>query len=161
MTPEEKMNFKRVSPTEIEVSRIFAAPRALVFDVFTKAEHLLQWMWGPDEWKLAECAIDLRVGGAFRYVWRNADNVEMGMNGRYREITRPEKIVHTEIFDEDWTGGETVVTTTFTDVDGGTQVKTMVAYQSEAGCDGATKTDMLAGWARCYERLEELLPKPG
>ncbi|GAB4519132.1 MAG: SRPBCC family protein [Parvularculaceae bacterium] len=157
MTPQEKMNFKRLSETEIEVSRVFAAPRALVFDAFTKAEHLKRWMGGWDDTALVCCMVDFRVGGAFRYVWRSEKAGDIGMDGRFREITPAEKIVHTEIFDQDWTGGEALVTTLFADEGAGTRVTTTIAYSSAAACDGVLKSDMLAGWSHCYDRLEELL----
>lgn len=157
MTPQDKMNFKRLSATEIEVSRVFAAPRALVFDAFAKPEHLKRWMGGWNDTEMAECAVDFRVGGAFRYVWRSEKMGDIGMEGRFREIVPAEKIVHTEIFDEDWTGGEVLVTTLFEDEGAGVRVTTIIAYSSKEACDGVLKSDMLAGWSHCYDQLEKLL----
>src|SRR5260370_36564073 len=70
---------------EIVLTRVFDAPRHLVFDAFTKPELLKRW-FGPRGWSLALCEVDLRVGGTFRYLLRRPDGNEMGMRGVYREI---------------------------------------------------------------------------
>ncbi len=152
-TPE---TFKVTLPSdrEVRVARDFAAPRALVFEAFTRADLVRRWMYGPDDWRMAECEIDLRVGGRYRYVWRNPEKGDMGMGGSFREIVPPERLVYTELFDEDWTGGETVVTTTFEEMDGRTTVTTTVRYSSPAARDAALKTPMLEGWAQTYDRLD-------
>src|SRR5262249_13590240 len=100
---------------EIVMTRTFDAPRELVFEAWTRPNLVKRWLYGPEEWKLAVCDIDLKVGGALRFVWRHTDGRTMGMSGIYREIAPPERLVFTELFDEDWTGGETVVTMVFTE----------------------------------------------
>src|SRR3979490_3343652 len=96
---------------EIVMTRALDAPRRLVFDAFTKPELVKQWLLGPPGWSMPICEIDLRVGGAYRYVWRrDSDGSEMGMGGTYREIVRPERIVNTELFDTAWYPGEAVAT---------------------------------------------------
>lgn len=145
------------SPQEIVVARTFDAPRALVFEAFTKPEMVKQWLFGPDEWRMVQCEIDLRPGGAYRYVWRHREKGDMAMGGTYREVVAPERLVHTELFDQDWTEGETVVTTVFAEKDGRTMVTTTVRYSSERARDGALKTGMLAGWGQGYGRLEGYL----
>ncbi len=67
-----------------------------MWDAWTIPEHVTQWMLGPDGWSMPVCEIDLRVGGAWHYVWRKSDGEEMGMRGEYREITPPERLVQTE-----------------------------------------------------------------
>src|SRR5262245_8270777 len=103
---------KVTTPTdrEIVLTRVFDAPRHLVFDAMTRPELLKRWFFGPPSWSLAVCEIDLKVGGAYRYVWRGPDGVEMGMGGVYREIVVPERIVCTEKFDQPWYPGEAVGT---------------------------------------------------
>ena len=82
---------------EIEVIRAFDAPKNLVYDACTKPELVRRWLLGPPGWTMPVCNIDLRVGGAFRFVWRNqADGREMGMGGVYREIVTNERTVNTE-----------------------------------------------------------------
>ena len=79
------------SDKEIVLTRVFDAPRHLVFDALTKPELLKRW-FGPRGWSLVVCDVDLRVGGAWRFVLRGPDGTEMGMSGIYREIARPERI---------------------------------------------------------------------
>ena len=142
---------------EIVLTRAFEAPRELVFDCFTKPELVKRWLFGPADWSLPVCEIDLREGGAIRYVWRHPDKPDMGMSGVFREIARPERIVHTEVFDVDWTGGETRVTTELGEQDGETTVTTTVRYAYREAREGALKTGMTAGISRTYDRLDELL----
>ena len=73
------------SECEIVITRVFNAPRNLVFDCWTKPELLRRWMLGPEDWIFAVCEIDLKVGGKYRFVWRNSEGNEMGMGGVYRE----------------------------------------------------------------------------
>src|SRR5690349_13726980 len=84
---------------EILMTRVFEAPRHLVFDALTKPELLKRW-FGPHGWTLVECEIDLRVGGAWRFLSRGPNGQVMGMRGVYREIAPPEKLQYTESFDE-------------------------------------------------------------
>jgi uncharacterized protein YndB with AHSA1/START domain len=142
---------------EITVSRTFQAPRQVVFDAMTKPEIVKRWLYGPSEWPLVECTIDLRPGGKLRYVWRHKERGDMGMSGVYREVVPPARLVHTELFDQDWTGGETLLTTTFEEKDGHTTVTTTVRYSSPEARDGALKTGMIEGWSQGYDRLDEML----
>jgi uncharacterized protein YndB with AHSA1/START domain len=106
---------------EIVVTRVFDAPRRLVFDAYTKPELIKQWLIGPDGWSMPICETDLRPGGKYRYVWRNdTDGSEMGMGGIYREVAPPERIVATELFDEAWYPGEAVDTIVLTEQGGKT-----------------------------------------
>src|SRR5687767_13784241 len=143
---------------EVAMTRVFAAPRRLVFDAWTRPELLRRWLYGPsDDWSLAVCDVDLRVGGAIRWVWRGPDGREMGMRGVYRQVAPPDRLVHSEIFDEDWTGGETLVTIDFAERDGKTTVTMTVLYSSREARDGAMKTGMEDGMAVGYDRLDAIL----
>src|SRR6478752_2284371 len=93
------------SDREIEMTRRFDAPRALVFDAYTRPELLRRWLGVFGGWSFATCEVDLRVGGSYRYVWRHVDGMEMGMGGVYREVVRPERVVSTEKFDHAWYEG--------------------------------------------------------
>ncbi len=150
---------KVTTPTEREIvmTRVFDAPRSLVFDAYTKPELLRRWLLGPPGWSMVVCEIDLRVGGAYRYVWRNADGTEMGMGGVHREIVPPERIVITALFDQDWTGGETLNTLLLTEQDGKTTLTNTVLYSSREARDNALRTGMEQGMAAGYDRLAELL----
>jgi uncharacterized protein YndB with AHSA1/START domain len=145
------------SDRELVMTRVFDAPRGMVFDALTKPELVQRWLLGPPGWTMPGCEIDLRVGGQYRYVWRNADGREMGMGGTFREIVRPSRIVTTELFDEDWTGGETRVTTEILERSGKSALTTTVRYASREAGDGAIKTGMAKGVEASYDRLEQLL----
>lgn len=145
------------SDLEITVTRTFAAPRPVVFDAFTKPEIARRCMYGPDDWPLVDCTIDLRVGGALRLVWAHTETGAMGMSGTYREVTPPERTVNTELFDEDWTGGEAVVTTVFAAENDWTTVATTVLYASQQVRDTVHGTCIEAGWKPMYARLDRLL----
>jgi uncharacterized protein YndB with AHSA1/START domain len=112
------------------------------------------WLYGPEEWPLAVCEIDLRVGGAAHFVWRHRDGKTMGMSGVYREIAPPKRLVFTELWDEDWTGGEAVVTMALAEHAGKTTLAMTVLYPSSAA---VLKTPMERGMAQSYNRLDELL----
>ncbi|HEV2671490.1 MAG TPA: SRPBCC domain-containing protein, partial [Gemmatimonadales bacterium] len=101
------------TPTDLDVviTRVLDAPRGMVFDAFTKPDLVRRWLLGPPGWTMPVCEIDLRVGGKYRYVWENADGQRMAMGGTFTEIVRPARMVATQLFDEDWTGGETLVMT--------------------------------------------------
>lgn len=142
---------------EILMTRLFDAPRDLVFDAFTKPHLIKRWLIGPEGWSLPVCEVDLKVGGSLRYVWRHTNGTDMGMSGTFREIRRPERIVHKELFDEDWTGGETLVTSVFTEQDGGTLMRQTILYASREARDQVLKSPMEEGVARSYDRLAELL----
>ena len=143
---------------EIAMTRVFDAPRRLVFDAWTRPNLLKRWLYGPEEWPLAVCEIDLRVGGALRFVWRHRDGKDMVMSGVYREIMPSERLAFTELWDEDWTGGEALVTIVFAENAGTTTLTQTVLYSSRAARDAVLKTPMEHGAAVSYDRLAELLP---
>jgi uncharacterized protein YndB with AHSA1/START domain len=146
---------------EIAMTRVFDAPRRLVFDALTKPELVKQWLLGPPGWSMPVCEIDLRVGGAYRYVWRKDSGREMGMGGVYREIVAQERIVCTEVFDDAWYPGESLNTTTLAEKDGRTTLTTTMRYVSQEARDGVLKSGMESGVAVSYDRLEQLLASQG
>ena len=147
------------TPTDLElvVTRAFNAPRHLVFDCLGKAELLQRWLLGPPGWTMPVCEVDFRVGGKFRYVWRNAEGRDMGMGGEFVAIDAPERIVHEEIFDEDWTGGRTRVTTDLTESGGKTMMVMTILYATKEARDGAKASGMAEGMEFGYARLDDLL----
>jgi uncharacterized protein YndB with AHSA1/START domain len=143
---------------EIVMTREFAAPRRLVYDAFTKPELVKQWLLGPPGWSMPVCEIDLKVGGKYRYVWRqDSDGSEMGIGGVYREIVPQERLVCTEVFDKAWYPGEAVGTLVLSEQGGKTTITQTVLYESREARDGVLKTPMEKGVAMSYDRLEELL----
>ena len=142
------------SDCEIVLTRVFDAPRHLVFDAFSKPELLKRW-FGPRGWSLVVCEVDLRVGGGFRFVLRSPDGKEMGMCGVYREITPPERSVHMESFDD--YPGESQVTAVFVEQGGKTTLTATVLYPSREVRDAVIQSGMEHGAAESYDRLAELL----
>jgi uncharacterized protein YndB with AHSA1/START domain len=154
-------NIKAHGDREIVVTRVFDAPRRLVFDVYTRPELLKKWLLGPDGWSMPVCEVDLRTGGRYRYVWRNeSDGREMGMGGVYEEVVAPERIVATEVFDEAWYPGEAVDTMVFSERDGKTTLTQTILYDSRETRDAVLKSPMQTGMAMSYDRLEKFLPLP-
>jgi uncharacterized protein YndB with AHSA1/START domain len=145
------------SDREVLITRDFDAPVDLVFDCHTVPALVRRWLLGPPGWTMPVCDIDLRVGGRYRYVWRGPDGEEMGMGGVYREVARPYRIVVNELFDEDWTGGETTVTTRFSETGGITRSTVTVLYSSKQAREAAGRSGMADGMEAGYQRLDELL----
>lgn len=144
------------SDREVLITREFEAPPELVFDCHTKPDLVRRWLLGPPGWTMPTCDIDLRVGGRYRYVWRGPEGEELGMGGTYRLIERPGRIDTTELFDQDWTGGETFIVTRFTSQGRGTVVTLSILYSSEAARDGAAASGMTDGMEEGYRRLDEM-----
>jgi uncharacterized protein YndB with AHSA1/START domain len=144
------------SDREIVVTRTFDAPRELVFLCYSKPELVRRWL-GPPDWTMSVCDIDFQVGGKWRFVLRSPDGFEMGSSGVYRDIARPDRIVNTELYDMDWTGGETLVTVTFAESGGTTTATTAVLYASKAARDGAAATPMTEGMEVSFGRLDQVL----
>ena len=143
---------------EIVMTRVFDAPRSLVFDAWTKPELVKRWLLGPEGWSMPVCEIDLRVGGRYRYVWRHdRDGTEMGMGGVYREIVVPERLVSTEEFDDPWYPGGAVGTLLLIEQDGKTILTQTVLYESREARDAVMKSPMESGVAASYDRLAHLL----
>ena len=150
-------SFKMSTPSdrEIQVTRVFDAPRDLVFEAFTKPELVKRWLLGPPGWSMPLCEIDLKVGGAYRYLWHNdSDGREMGLNGVFREIVSPKLLVATE--NPTWYSSESLDTTSFVEEGDVTRMTITVLYQSTEVRDAALRSGMDRGMAMSYDRLEEL-----
>jgi len=142
---------------EVVVTRNFDAPRQMVWDAYTKPELLKRWLTGPPGWSFAVCEVDLRVGGKYRWVWRGPDGTEMGMGGVHKEVVPPERLVCTQLFDQDWTGGEAVGTMVFTEQDGKTTMTNTIRYATPEARAAVLKTPMEMGMAMGYDRLDDVL----
>ena len=153
-------SFVVTTPSEVEIrmTRLFDAPRQLVFEAMTKPEHVKQW-WGRlgDAYSVPVCEIDLRVGGAWRFVNRHPEG-EAVFYGEYREITPPSRLVFTEIF-EPYPDSVSVVTTEFTTEGRKTRMTATVRYPSLEVRDMVLGSGMATGAGVSYDRLEELVAK--
>jgi uncharacterized protein YndB with AHSA1/START domain len=144
------------SDREIRMTRLFDAPRRLVFEAMSKPEHVRRW-WGilNDEHSVTVCEIDLRPGGAWRFVGRGPKG-EYAFYGVYREVNAPERVVFTEIY-APFPDGESVVTSVLTEENGKTRLTVTASYPSLEVRDMVIGTGMAKGAAISYDRLEDLV----
>jgi uncharacterized protein YndB with AHSA1/START domain len=151
----ETLKITTPSDREVVLTRTFDAKASLVFDALTKPDLLRRW-YGPSGWTLDVCDIDLRVGGAWRFVVRRPDGKAIGQKGVYQEIVPCERIVNTESW-EDWDAGETLVTTILSEQDGKTTFSSTILFPSQEVRDTVVKAGLAHGAAEGYQKLAELL----
>jgi uncharacterized protein YndB with AHSA1/START domain len=147
------------SATEYVVTRVFDAPAALVFDALTTPELVRRW-WGFESSEWLVCEIDLSEGGQWRYVTREEDGAEVGFHGAYREISRPHRLVWTEMYEgvpDPGPAAYPVCTTTLDEVDGVTTMTIVVQHTSQEERDAVLATGMESGMQISYDRLEDLV----
>ena len=143
--------------TQIVITRQFDAPRHLVFACYTQAPLIRRWLNGAEGWIMTVCEFEARVGGKYRYEWKAPSGYVMGLGGVVREIEPVEHLVSAELFDEDWTGGETVSTLHFDEQDGRTTLVNTLNYSSKEARDGALKTPMAEGMEFGFGKLDTVL----
>ena len=139
---------------DVVMTRVFDAPRQMVYDAFSKPELLKRW-FGPRGWHLETCEVDHRVGGGFRFILVGPEGHRMGMRGTYVEIDAPGRSVHRESFDD--YPGESTVTAVFTEVNGKTTLTATVTYASKEVRDIVIASGMEHGAAESYDKLAEML----
>jgi uncharacterized protein YndB with AHSA1/START domain len=140
---------------EIFMSRNFDAPRELVFKTFTDPKLIPQW-WGPNALTTVVDTMEVRKGGIWRYVQRDADGNEFAFHGVYHEITSPERLVYTFEF-EGMPGHVLLETVILEEHNGKTTVKDSLVFQSVADRDGMIEAGMKRGVEEGWERFEVLL----
>ena len=146
------------SSTEVRMTRLFDAPRDLVFEAMTKPEHVKEW-WGRlgEGYSVPVCEIDLRVGGKWKFVNRHPKG-EVTFYGEYREIAPPNRLVFTEIF-ADFPDNVSVVTSVFTEEGKKTRMTVTVDYGTQEVRDIVLNTGMAQGAAASYDRLNDLVQR--
>jgi uncharacterized protein YndB with AHSA1/START domain len=159
MNPAATLKITTPSDREIAMTRVFDAPRDLVFKAYTTPELVKRWLGVQGGWSLDVCEIDLRVGGSYRFLWRGPNGAEMGMRGEYREIVVPERIVATEVFDQSWYSGDAVDTVELIEQGGRTTLTLTVCYNSRETRDAVLKSPMESGVAAGFDKLAGLLPE--
>jgi uncharacterized protein YndB with AHSA1/START domain len=137
-------------------TRFFATPRARVWEAMTEPALIRRWLWARDR-PLVVCEQDFRVGGTMRRVWEAPDGGTIGVTGRYTRIEPPAVLVHTQLFDEDWTGGETIVTLRLHETGARTRMEMEVSYPSAAARDSALDTAVTDGMEEAYARLDPIV----
>jgi uncharacterized protein YndB with AHSA1/START domain len=143
------------SDREICMSYVFDARRALVYEAHTQCKHLVHW-WGRRDSTLSVCELDLRAGGAYRFVMRKSGGQEYGFRGVYREVTPPERLVYTFEF-EGMPGHVAVGTLVFTEEGGKTRLDSTLLFDTVEDRDGMLQSGMEEGSAETMERLVEYL----
>ena len=159
----EKAQVTQPSEREVRVTRSFKAPRALVYKAYTEPQLVKRWLLGPPGWSMPVCEMDVRVGGRYRWRWRNdQDGSEFGFAGTFREVQPTSKLVHTEVYDPGTVGGgypgnDAIVTVSFTEEGGVTTVTTLIDFGSKEARDAAVATGMTDGMEQSYQLLDRLL----
>ena len=158
---DQKMEV-RTTDNELMYTRIFDAPPALVFNAFSTCEHLRQW-WGPRTWPMAECTIDFRVDGVWHYCLRGPnEGDEAWGKAVYEEIVKPERLVYRDYFC-DAAGNinpdlaSALVTYTFGEHDGQTQLTGRALYDDPAGLEQVLSMGVIEGMTETLDRLDEHL----
>jgi uncharacterized protein YndB with AHSA1/START domain len=153
----------RVEPQKrrVVMTRVFDAPPQRVFDASTKPEHLARWWGGAEGSQLVVCEVDLRPGGAWRFVERSSDGEEYPFKGIYLEVDPPSRLVSTFAFDvEPWADQPATVTTTFEAWNGGTKLTNSTEFRSVKSLQAYIKSGMEVGARRTWERLATVLADP-
>jgi uncharacterized protein YndB with AHSA1/START domain len=155
-----RTSLDRTAETELLITRTFTAPPDIVFDAWTKPEFVKRW-WAPASRGVVvvECEIDLRVGGAYRYVLEQSKG-RIAFSGKYNEVMRPSRLVYTNRF-EPVLGkpmpGEVLVTVSFDEHNGGTKLISREVYPSKEVLDGVLQTGMESGMRETFEQLDKLM----
>jgi uncharacterized protein YndB with AHSA1/START domain len=145
------------SDREIVSERIFDAPRERVFAAYTNPELIPEW-WGPRRMTTIVDQMDVRAGGAWRFIAREPNGEEIGFRGIYREVTPPEEIVQT--FEWEGMPGHVIVeTATFEDLGGRTKVTTTSLFHTTEERDGMLASGMERGLTETHDRMAELLAR--
>lgn len=143
------------SDREVHITRAFDAAPGLVFDAFTKPELVRRW-YGPTGWSLVVCDVDLRVGGAWRFVSHRPDGKTIGQHGIYREVIPGARLVYTESWDE-WDAGETLVTMVLSAEGGKTLLQSTLLFPSKDVRDTVLKSGLEKGATETYDKLAQLV----
>jgi uncharacterized protein YndB with AHSA1/START domain len=143
--------FSTPSERELAVTRLFDAPRAVVFEAWTNPGRIKDWMLGPEGWTMPLCEVDLRSGGVWRFVWRSREGREMSMQGIYREVEPPGRMIFTETWGGDWP--PTLNTLILEEEGERTRLTYTVEYVSTGARAAAFSTGMSEGMTQSLDRL--------
>ena len=162
----------REKDLELELTRVFHAPRELVFDAWTDPARLARW-FGPHGGTIPVCEVDARAGGAYRIVLRRPDGTDYSLRGVFREFVRPERLVMTRdvsAFPAEWhaevrrLGGvssmlpeASILTVTFDDENGATRLRVHSRFRERGDRDAHVKMGAPDGWSQSFERLAAVL----
>jgi uncharacterized protein YndB with AHSA1/START domain len=164
------LNVSAPTDCEIVMTRDFDAPRHLVWEAMSRPEYVRRWMFTPPGWSWAECEMDVRVGGKFRWAWNGPDGrPALAIWGEHREVNPPIRMVHTEHMQmgpgaggpgagceepEPW---ELLATLELTEQGGRTHLRMTLHFPSKEARDGALASGMERGVGAGYDRLDDIL----
>jgi len=143
---------------EIVITRVFDAPRELVFEAWTDPEHIPQW-WGPNGFTTTIHEMDVRPGGVWRFVMHGPDGTDYGNKVTFVEVVKPERLVYDHGPGDESDSPQFHVTVTFDDEDGKTRLTLRLIFRSVAERDRAVEFGALEGGNQTLERLAEHLAK--
>jgi uncharacterized protein YndB with AHSA1/START domain len=152
----------RISDCELVIRRTFNAPPSIVFEAWTRPEHVRRW-WAPRSREVSIVSVDadVRVGGGYRYLFEHAKHGRMAFSGKYLEVTRPSRLVYTEIFEPGAQGGDeaaaAVVTITFSGRGEQTDLVSHSRLPSKEILDQIIATGMEGGMREVMDQLDELV----
>ena len=153
---ESELKLTLPSDREIELTRVFDAPRELLFKTMLDPDLIPKW-WGPRRYTTVVDKMDVRVGGKWRFANRAADGTEFWFNGEYREIVPPERVVQTFEF-EGMPGHVAIETATFEDLGNGrTRLRARSVFPNKEDRDAVLSSGMESGARETYERLAEIV----
>lgn len=156
-TTKAGITFTKLSDREYRMTRLFKAPRELVFEAYTNPEHIPHW-WGPRSVTTVVDEMDVRPGGRWRYIHRDADGNEYAFRGEYREVVPPERLVSTFEF-EGMPGHVVIDTLVLTEEEGGTRLTATSLFESTDDFEGMIASGAESGMIDTWERLAELLAR--
>ena len=140
--------------SELVITRTFAAPAALIYEAMTNPEHIRQW-WGAGHGEVTICEVDLRVGGRWHFAQVTPGGQEVSFSGEYRELDPPDRLVHTEIFDN-IQSPPSLIESTFTEQDGLTTLRAVITYDSPETVELVLASGMEVGLNDSYDALEKV-----
>jgi uncharacterized protein YndB with AHSA1/START domain len=145
-------SLKREPAQQLMITRIFNAPRELVFRMWVEPEHIRQWSC-PKGYTVSDGGMDVRAGGRWRATMHSPNGEDLPLGGTYHEVTPPERLVFTHAwFDGDGKpGAETLVTVTLTEVEAG---KTRLDFHQTGFASHESRDGHHGGWSECFDKLE-------
>ncbi len=157
---------------ELVLTRTFDAPRKLVYKVWTDPKHITKW-WGPQHFTAPVCEVDLRPGGAYRYVMRSPDGMDFPVSGKFIEIVSGERLVYSDdsfeqkdmwktllgksLPDVDFSTIQSIITVTFEDDGDGTKLTLITRFVSNEVRDAMLQMQMAEGWTQSLEKFAKEL----
>lgn len=151
-------NATTIHDRQLTITRVFDAPRSLVFKVWTQPEHFSRWL-GPKDFTAIACHMNVQVGGMYRACIRSPEGNDHWMQGIYREVIEPERLVFTFAWEDENSRPkhETLVTVTFEEQDN----KTLMTFQQAIFESTESRDSHNTGWSECFDRLEVYLATTG